>query len=78
MWLTAIAVYLAIVFALPVIASQICLTFASFVMLPVIVTGVVYDREYARTFWIGCAAVGMIPLLMMFYGISFFVDFPES
>ena len=65
--ITALGVYFAVVFALPFAASYVCLMLMSFFMIPVMVTGVVYERGYARTFWIGCAASGVIPLLAMLY-----------
>jgi hypothetical protein len=78
-WLTALAVYFAIVFAVPVVVSYACTILMTFVMMPVIVTGVVYDRGYARTFWIGCATTGAIPYLMVCYysifaSLLFFAD----
>ncbi|MBC8356820.1 MAG: hypothetical protein H8E66_33010 [Planctomycetes bacterium] len=66
-WTSASAMYLAVVFAMPAVASYICLVLATFLMAPVVVVGVVYDRGYARTFWIGCAVSGTLPLLLMIY-----------
>ena len=65
-FVTLLAVYLAVVFAIPSGVGYVCLMLATVALLPVIVTGVVYDRGFWRTFWIGCAAAGVLPLLIMF------------
>ena len=72
---SVLGVYLAVVFALPPIVSGVCLTLVTFIGIPVVVTGVVYDCGYSRTFWIGCATSAIIPLLMLLY-LSFGVFLP--
>ena len=67
LFISALGVYLAMAFATPPVVSIISLTALTYVMGPVAVTGVVYDRGYARTFWIGCAAGGAFPYLIALY-----------
>ncbi|MDA1053142.1 MAG: hypothetical protein O3C40_22030 [Planctomycetota bacterium] len=71
-WLTAIAVYLAIVFAVPASGSMLLMFLISCLLGPAILTGVLYARGHARTFWIGCATTGILPyVILVYHGTSF-------
>lgn len=68
---SVLGVYLATAFATPPIVSAVGLTLVTYAMPPVVVTGVVYDRGYAHTFWIGCASAGTLPyLIAVYYGFG--------
>jgi hypothetical protein len=74
LWVTGLAIYFAVVFALPFIASYVCLMLATVFIMPVVVTGIVYERGYARAFWIGCAGPAVIPMLsVLTLGGGFFL-----
>ena len=64
LYVTGVAAYLAIAFAATPALSLIGLTLVTYAMAPIVTTGVVYDRDYARTFWIGCAAAGTLPYII--------------
>ncbi len=76
---SAVAFYLAIAFAASSPVRLVAVTTLTFLMGPAIITGIIYDRGYARTFWIGCSVTAIIPNLYIAYCFfhyhgSFLVD----
>lgn len=63
-FISAAAVYLAVAFTAPVMVSVFAQVLLSLLLVPVAVTGIVYDRGYGRTFWIGCVGFAAVPYLM--------------
>lgn len=65
--MSAVAVYVALVFATPPLVSLILLSIFSYLLGPAIFIGVIHDRGWMRSFWIGCLIPAAIPYVFLTY-----------
>jgi len=63
----AMAFYLALVFAITAPVRLVAVATLTFLTWPAVMTGIIYDRGYGRTFWIGCSGTAIIPFLYIAY-----------
>lgn len=73
---TAVAIYVAAVFALPWMLSLLVLGCITFAQPAMYAAGILYSRKYWKAFWIGCTACGIAPALIAnWYVLTMLVEF---